>query len=223
MKARDLIDDSLIADASELDNALQQSGQGSFSISETLRVIRDVDTDELRRVARDVWGTGGSEGADLVGNSLSECVEGLNYANRQSAAWTGEANNAYSERIGQIVDSIEGGKAGHGVKELAVDIGQTLESLADSWDQIFGSGTVGEVLTWIGVGLSAIGLIVSLGLDFTVVGIPAGIILGIISVLVGAASIWWGLHAAEQNKIETATQACTDAEKTVRGLDNKNP
>lgn len=221
--ATDLIDESVLADARKVDDFVKSHGPDLPSVENTLRLIRDIDTDVLRRIARDVWGTGGEEGADLVGTSFTECVERLDAANKQSSAWTGDANNAYVQRVDQIKAAIDGKDGQGGMRKPSVDVGQALVGLADGWDQIFGSGTVGEILTYLGVALSAIGLAVSFGLDATVVGIPVGVVVGILSLLVGVASVWWGMHSAEEAKVDKAEEAIREATETMRAAKKAKP
>ena len=96
-----LIDEDVLADARKIDKLTRKYDPGRPSIEKTLRLVRDVNTDVVRRVGREVWGVGGTEGADLVRTSFDSCVTELDRAVTQASAWTGEAKNAYGDRPGK--------------------------------------------------------------------------------------------------------------------------
>jgi hypothetical protein len=216
MALRDLIDDSVLADAGKIDKFAQDHGHSLPSIEHTLRLVRDIDTDRLRTVGKDVWGIGGQDGADLVGSSFLACTTGLSRANEQTSAWTGNANNAYVHRVNQTKKALED------MEKPAQDVGQALVRIADAWDQIFGSSFL-DILAIIGVVLSAIGVVVAIIVGVTGVGAIIGLIVGIISVIVGAVSIWWTIHSNEQAKIEALTNASEQASQTMSSADKVKP
>ncbi|EIE98287.1 hypothetical protein [Saccharomonospora glauca] len=99
---KDLIDEDLLTDARKVDSFLRDHGEDLPSIENTLRLVRDIDTDRLRTVAKDVWGTGGEAGKDLVGTKFDACITKLDEARRESSSWTGDGKNAYAQRIEKI-------------------------------------------------------------------------------------------------------------------------
>src|SRR5262249_50772356 len=116
MGLKDLIDDGVLADAHKIDGFLRDHGEALPSLESTLRLIRDIDSDHLRQVGQDVWGTGGEDGRNLVGARFDDGIEDLDLANRQTSAWTGDAYNAYATRIDKI-------KAGiNGMRRPAIDV-----------------------------------------------------------------------------------------------------
>src|ERR1043165_3602969 len=99
---KDLIDEGVLADARKIATFTRKHDPSQPPIEQRLKLSRDVAPDVVRRIGRDVWGVGGTEGADLVRTSFDKCVKELDRANNQAAAWTGEAKNAYVDRIDQI-------------------------------------------------------------------------------------------------------------------------
>ncbi|MEQ0564891.1 hypothetical protein ABJI51_37925 [Amycolatopsis sp. NEAU-NG30] len=216
MALKDLIDDSVLADARKIDKFAQDHGKSLPSLEHTLRLVRDVDTDRLRTVGKDVWGIGGEDGADLVGTSINACIGGLSKAAEQTAAWTGDANNAYVHRVNQTK------KALVDMERPAQDVGQALVRIADAWDQIFGS-SFADILAIIGLILSIIGVIAAIIVGVTGVGAVVGLIIGIISIIVGAVSIWWTIHSNEQAKIEALESASREAGETMNSATTSKP
>lgn len=220
MALKDLIDDGVLSDAREVDNFLAQHGESLPSVEQTLRLVRDIDTDRLREVAEDVWGTGGEGGKDLVGTKFDACVEKLDLASRQTAAWTGEANNAYATRVGKIKKGLDD------MRKPSADVGDALIEIADAWDQVFGR-SFADVLAMIGLALSIIGVIVAVAVEiaagWTGVGAVVGIVIGILSVIVGAVSIWWTIHSQEQAKIDALNAAGKEAQETMTSANKTTP
>jgi hypothetical protein len=216
MALKELIDDSVLADARKIDDFARDHGQNLPSIEHTLRLVRDIDTDRLRTVGKDVWGVGGEDGADLVGTSLNACIGGLSKASEQSAAWTGNANNAYVHRVDQTKKALES------MERPAQDVGQALVRIADAWDQIFGTSFL-DILAIIGLVLSIIGVVVAIIVGVTGVGAIVGLIIGIISLLVAAVSIWWTIHSNEQAKIEALDNASQQATETMNSANAGKP
>lgn len=220
MKLKDLIDEGVLADARKIDAFAKEHGKSIPSIENTLRLVRDIDTDRLRKVGQDVWGTGGEDGADLVGKSFDACITELSKASEQSAAWTGDANNAYVKRVNKTKGAITG------MEKPSKDVGKALVAIADAWDQIFGS-SFGDILAIIGLILSIIGVavavIVEIVAGWTGIGAIVGLIIGVLSILVGAVSIWWTMHSNEQAKIEALTEASAQATETMNSADTSAP
>jgi hypothetical protein len=50
-----------------------------------------------------------------------------------------------------------------------------------------------------------------------------GLILGVLSLLVGAVSVWWTIHSEEEAKIKALTEASATAEKTMTAAHTSNP
>ncbi|SFQ22383.1 hypothetical protein SAMN05421810_105241 [Amycolatopsis arida] len=212
MALKDLIDEGVLADARKIDDFLRERGQSLPSVENTLRLVRDIDSDQLRKVGKEVWGTGGEDGEGLISKHFDQCVEDLDRANRQTAAWTGDASNAYATRVDKI-------KAGiNDMRRPSADVGDALVSLADAWDQVFGR-SFGDILAIIGLILSIIGVIVALVVEiaagWTGIGAVVGLVIGVLSILVGAASIWWTLHSQEQAKIDALEAAGEEATETM--------
>ncbi|GHG14179.1 MULTISPECIES: hypothetical protein [Amycolatopsis] len=216
MALKELIDDSVLADARKIDAFARDHGQSLPSLEHTLRLVRDIDTDRLRSVGKDVWGVGGEDGADLVGTSINAGIGGLSKAAEQTAAWTGDANNAYVHRVNQTK------KALLDMERPAQDVGQALVKIADAWDQIFGS-SFADILAIIGLILSIIGVIAAIIVGVTGVGAIVGLIIGIISIIVGAVSIWWTIHSNEQAKIEALETASAQADQTMNSANAGKP
>lgn len=220
VKLKDLIDDGVLADARKIDSFAKEHGQSVPSIEHTLRLVRDIDTDRLRSVGKDVWGIGGEDGKDLVGKSFDACQSGLDKANQQTAAWTGDGNNAYVQRVNQTKKAIEG------MEKPSQDVGKALVQIADAWDQVFGS-SFADILSIIGLILSIIGFAVALVVEivagWTGIGAVIGLIIGVLSILVGAVSIWWTIHSQEQAKIEALTEASKQASETMTSAKESKP
>ncbi|OLZ52104.1 hypothetical protein [Amycolatopsis keratiniphila] len=220
MKLKDLIDEGVLADARKIDSFAKEHGKSIPSVENTLRLVRDIDTDRLRTVGQDVWGVGGEGGANLVGKSFDACVAELSKANEQSAAWTGDANNAYVKRVNKTKGAITG------MEDPAKDVGKSLVAIADAWDQIFGS-SFADILAIIGLALSIIGVIVAVIVEivagWTGIGAVIGLIIGVLSILVGAVSIWWTMHSNEQAKIEALTEASVQATETMNSANTSAP
>lgn len=212
MALKDLIDDGVLADAREIDNFLKDHGESLPSVEHTLRLVRDIDTDRLRKVGKDVWGTGGEDGKDLVGRHFDACIEDLDLANQQTSAWTGDAHNAYAERVNKIKKGL------NDMRKPSADVGDALVAIADAWDQVFGR-SFADILAIIGLVLSIIGVIVALVVEiaagWTGIGAVVGLVIGILSILVGAVSIWWTIHSQEQAKIDALEEAGTQATETM--------
>lgn len=220
MALKDLIDEDVLADARKIDQFAKEHGKSLPSIENTLRLVRDVDTDQLRTVGKDVWGIGGEEGADLVGKSFDACIQGLGKANEQTSAWTGDANNAYVRRVNRTKGAIGG------MEKPSQDVGKALVAIADAWDQVFGH-SFADILAIIGLILSIIGvavaLIVEIVAGWTGIGAVVGLIIGVLSILVGAVSIWWTMHSQEQAKIEALQEASKQAEETMTSAKQSKP
>ena len=211
---KDLIDDGVLADARKIDDFTRKYDPSQPSIENTLRLIRDVDTDALRRIGRDVWGVGGTEGADLVRTSFDKCVKELDRGIGQASAWTGEAKNAYADRINQIKGG-EGQPGGlHAMRSPAEDVGQALVAMGDAFDQIFG-GTWADVFTIIGVVVAAIGVVVAFIAGWTGVGAIIGLIVAIVGLIVSACGFYFSQHAVEENKISKCEAASAAASQTL--------
>ncbi|WP_158896151.1 hypothetical protein [Amycolatopsis anabasis] len=220
MKLKDLIDEGVLADARKIDSFAKEHGKSVPSIENTLRLVRDIDTDRLRKVGKDVWGIGGEDGADLVGKSFDACIAELSKANEQTSAWTGDANNAYVKRVNKTKGAIEG------MEKPSQDVGKALVAIADAWDRIFGS-SFGDILAIIGLILSIIGVavavIVEIAAGWTGIGAVIGLIIGVLSILVGAVSIWWTIHSNEQAKIEALNEASKQATETMNSANTSAP
>jgi hypothetical protein len=208
---RDLIDEGVLADARKIDNFTRKYDPSQPSIENTLRLVRDVDTDALRRIGKDVWGVGGTEGADLVRTSFDKCVGELDRAVSQASAWTGQAKNAYGDRINQI----KGGEGqSSGLHAMRSPVGQSLVAMGDAFDQIFG-GTWADVFTIIGLVVAAIGVVVALIAGWTGVGAIIGLVVAIIGLIVSACGFYFSRQAVEENKIKSCEAASAAASKTL--------
>lgn len=220
MALEDVIDDGLLSDAREVDSFLREHGEDLPSVENTLRLVRDISTDRLRTVAEDVWGTGGEEGNDLIGTKFDACVAKLDEAIRESSAWTGDGKNAYALRIEKTKKALDS------MRKPSADVGQALEEIADAWDQVFGR-SVADILALIGLALSIIGVVVALIVEisagWTGVGAVVGLVIGILSILVGAVSIWWTIHSNNQAKIDALQAAGTEAQETMTSADKAAP
>lgn len=220
MKISDLIDEGVLADAREIDNFAREHGEDLPSLENTLRLVRDVDTDRLRAVGKDVWGIGGEEGADLVGTSFDKCIVELDKANRESASWTGEASNAYANRVNKTKTAI------NDMRKPSQDVGKALVEIADAWDRVFGS-SFADILAIIGLILSIIGVIVALIVEivagWTGIGAVVGLIIGVLAIIVGAVSIWWTIKSNNDAKVEALKSASTQAEETMTSAGNATP
>jgi hypothetical protein len=122
-----VITDSLLEDAREVDRFAAEHAPEVPSLEATLRIIKDIDPDSFRRIGQDVWGTGQSDGADLLGRAIDGCVEGLENAAIQAAAWTGEDRNAYTERIRKMSQAVDE------MRKPCHDVGQALVDIADGF------------------------------------------------------------------------------------------
>lgn len=210
MKLADAIDESVLSDARKVDDYARKQGSSLPSVEKTLRIIRDIDPDALRKVAKDVWGTGGSDGKDLVGNSFNECITELDTASRNAAGWTGEAKNAYSERVTQTKSAI------NGMRKPSRDVGQALENIADVWDEAWGS-TTAKVISLIGVVVAIIGVVLA---------VPTGgisLIASIVGLLASAAAIVWSEKQKEHNRVEALESATADAKQTMKSANKAEP
>lgn len=203
---KDLIDEDVLADARKIDKFTRKHDPGLPSIENTLRLIRDVDTDVPRRVGRDVWGVGGSEGADLVRTSFDKCVTELDRAVSQAGAWTGEAKNAYGDRINQIKGSEDQHRGLHAMRSPAEDVGQALVDMADSFDSRFGE-SVADIFTVIGLVIAAIGAVVAIATFETGVGAIIGLVIAILGLIVAVVC----QVAAENSYYQNHVTACEDA------------
>lgn len=216
MKISDLIDETVLADARKIDSFAREHGAGLPSLENTLRLVRDVDTDRLRNVGKNVWGVGGEEGADLVGTSFDKCIAELDRANRESAAWTGNASNAYANRVDKTKAAM------NGMRKPSQDVGQALVEIADAWDRVFGN-SFGDILAIIGLILSIIGVIAALIAGFSGKGAVLGLIIGVLSIIVGAVSIWWTIKSNNDAKVEALQSASTQAEETMTSAASATP
>ncbi|WP_019809130.1 hypothetical protein [Saccharomonospora halophila] len=216
----EMIDEQVLADAGKVDSFVREHGENLPSVENTLRLVRDIDTDRLRAVATSVWGVGGEDGAGDFGKNVESCVTELDEAVSRAASWTGEAKNAYSERIEKIKTALGD------MKPPAEDVGIALREVADSWDQLFGR-SVADILALIGAAVSVIGLIATVVIEvaagWTGVGAVIGLVIGIISVLVGVASIWWTIRSNEQSKIEALETASAEAQETMTSAQGATP
>lgn len=210
MKLADAIDESVLADARKVDQAAREKGESLPSVEKTLRIVRDIDPDALRRVGRDVWGTGGTDGRDLVGNSFADCIAQLDNATKKAASWTGEAKNAYSERVEQTKSAV------NGMREPAVDVGQALEGIADAWDEAWGS-TASKIITIIGIVVAIIGVALA---------IPTGglsLIVSVVGLIATAAGAFLSEKQKEHNRIEALKDATTNAKETMKSANKAEP
>ncbi|WP_317493280.1 hypothetical protein [Haloechinothrix sp. LS1_15] len=211
-----MIDESLLADAREIDAFIAGEGESLPSLENTLRLVRDVDTDRLREVGKDVWGTGGSDGGNLVGSSFDECIIDLNKAMNQAASWTGDANNAYTNRVDRTKGAI------NEMRDPAVDVGNALVNIADAWDENFGH-SVADILTIVGFVIAAIGVVVAAVTSFTGVGAIVGLVVAIIGLLISAASIAWGIYETERTKVDALESAGQAARETMTSAEGREP
>lgn len=212
---RDLIDEDVLADARKIDNFVRKYDPGQPSIENTLRLVRDVDTDALRRIGKDVWGVGGSEGADLVRTSFDKCTTELDRAANHASAWTGEANNAYKTRLSYIKGGPEQPCGLYAMRSPSEDVGQALVAMGDAFDQIFG-GTWADVFTIIGLVIAAIGVVVAIVFFETGIGAIIGLVVAIIGLIVAACGFYFSRKAVEENKIKACEAASAAAAQTLQ-------
>jgi hypothetical protein len=206
-----VITDPLLADAREIDRFTAEHAPEIPSLESTLRIIRDIDPDSFRRIGQDVWGTGQSDGADMLGRAIDGCVEGLDNAAVQAAAWTGEARNAYTERIKKMSQAVnEMRKPGHDVGQALVDIADGFEfKVADLWNNVWSA---------IGFVIGIIGVIAGILIGLTGVGAIVGLILGILGVLVGMAAWWHSQKIKADEQIATCNEASATATRAIESL-----
>lgn len=215
MKVADLIDESVLTDARKVDDFVKEHGERQPSIENTLRLVRDIDTDGLRRIGKDVWGTGG-EGNDLIGRSFDDCLAELDKASTNAAAWTGNAKNAYSERLTRTKNAI------NGMRGPAEDVGKSLVAIADAWDEKFGH-SLADILTIIGVIVAIIGVIVAIATGWTGVGAVIGLVVAVIGLIVAVASYLVAEHDKEQAKIDSLHDAGREATETMEAAKKTKP
>ncbi|EIE98286.1 hypothetical protein [Saccharomonospora glauca] len=112
------------------------------------------------------------------------------------------------------------------MRKPSADVGRALEEVADAWDQVFGR-SVADILGLIGLALSIIGVIVAVVVEvaagWTGLGAVVGIVIGILSVIVGAVSIWWTIHSLNQAKIEALAEAGRQATETMTSANETTP
>ncbi|WP_433269024.1 hypothetical protein ACQPZF_05800 [Actinosynnema sp. CS-041913] len=211
-----VITDSLLSDAGEIDGFAARHAPGLPSIAATLRVIRDIDPESFRRIGRDVWGTGQSDGADQLGKAIDGCVKGLETAANQASAWTGEASNAYTERINRMKQALgEMRKPAHDVGQALVDIADGFEFKAsDMWNNIWSA---------IGFVLGIIGVIAGIIVGLTGIGAIVGLILGILGVLAGLAAWWHSQKFKADEQIAKCAEASADVAKAMESLGKLQP
>ncbi|RJQ74125.1 hypothetical protein D5S17_23700 [Pseudonocardiaceae bacterium YIM PH 21723] len=216
MHIKDLIDEGVLSDARKIDKFAIKHGAGAPSIENTLRIIRDVDTDTLRRIGNDVWGVGGSGGGDLVRHKLEDCVGLLTKATVEASTWTGNANNAYKVRIDKTIATV------NGMKSTSEDVGQSMVKMADQFDQIFGRSWA-DILTIIGLIMAIIGVVVAVLTGWSGVGAVVGLILAVIGLITAAASYYISVHDLEEKKIKSVEEAAAAAVKTMESLNKATP
>jgi hypothetical protein len=214
MKLRDLIDESVLADARKVDNFVRKHDPSQPSIENTLRLVRDVDTDVLRRIGKDIWGVG--ESGDLVRTSFDNCTGELDRASNQASAWTGDANNAYKVRIDKIKKAIVD------MRSPSQDVGEALVALGDTFDSIFG-GTLVDILTILGLIISIIGVIVAIVFFETGIGAIIGLVVAVIGLLIAAAGFYFSMQAVEENKIKALDAASAAAQQTLGSAGKATP
>lgn len=213
---RGLITESLLSDAREIDGFVRQHGPRLPSVEATLRIVREIDPETFRRIGRDVWGTGQSDGAAELGKCIDACTEHLIKAANEASAWTGDANNAYTARINSMK------KALSEMRAPVNDVGQKLVELADGfefkvadlWNNIF---------SLVGVILGILGVIAGIIVGLTGIGAIIGLILGVLGLLVGIAAWWLSLKFKADEQIAKCNEASATAVKTVESLGKIKP
>lgn len=216
MKLRELIDEDVLDDARKIDEFVRKHDSSLPSLESTLRIVREVDTDVLRRVGNDVWGVGGSQGEDLVRTSFDGCISELDRGTTQASAWTGAANNAYKERIDKIKKAI------NDMRSPSEDVGEALVVMGDAFDQLFGR-TWADVLTIIGLVIAAIGAIVAVVFFETGIGAIIGLVVAIIGLIIAAASFYVSMSTLEENKIKALDAASAAAVQTMESAKESKP
>lgn len=211
---KDLITEDVLADAGKVDKFVRKYDPSQPSIESTLRLVRDVDTDALRRIGRDVWGVGGSEGADLVRTSFDACAGELDRAVSQASSWTGKAKNAYGDRINQIKGGAGQSGGLNAMRSPSEDVGQALVALGDAFDQFFG-GTMADIFTILGVIIAAIGLVIEIVAWWTGAGAIIGLVVAIVGLLIAACGFYFSRKAVEENKIKKLEAASAAASQTM--------
>ena len=216
-----MIDEGVLSDAREIDNFVRKYGPGGIpSLESTLRIVRDVHPDTFRTIAKDVWGVGGSGGADLVGSSFDGTIEQLDNAINQAASWTGQAKNAYGDRMEQIKTAI------NDVRKPSQDVGKALEGIADAYD--FGwTDMFNNILTIMGLVIAAIGaiaaVIIGIVAGWTGFGAVVSLVIAIISLIIAAAAVWWSLQVQADEKIKSLEAAAVAASTTVESTGRATP
>ena len=208
MKLRNLIDEDVLEDAREIDDFVRKHDNSLPSLENTFRLVRDIDTEVLRRVGNDVWGVGGSPGGDLVRTSFDGCIGELDRATAQASAWTGAANNAYKEHIDKIKKAI------NDMRSPSEDVGEALVAMGDAFDQLFGRTWV-DILTIMGLVIAAIGVIVAVVFFATGIGAIIGLVVAIIGLIIAAASFYVSMSTVEENKIKALEVASAAAIQTM--------
>jgi hypothetical protein len=200
MAIRDLIDEGVLSDARKVDQFVKKYDPGHPSIENTLRLVKDVDTDTLRRIGKEIWGVG--ESGDLVRVSFDNSTGELDRASNQASAWTGDANKV---RIDQIKKSL------NDMRSPSQDVGRALVALGDTFDSIFG-GTLVDILTILGLIIAIIGVIVFFE---TGIGAIIGLVVAVIGLLISAAGFYFSMQAVEENKIKALDEASKTAQQTL--------
>lgn len=211
MALRDMIDESVLADASKIDRFLSDNGVNMPSVANTLRIIREIDPQVFRRVAEDVWGVGGSDGRALFVANTEACDRKLTDAANGASAWTGEAKNAYSQRIALIKEGIQS------MEEPAENMGKALQEIADAFEFTI-SDIFNNVLSIVGVAVTVIGLVVSIIgwiCGATGVGAVVGIVAGIVGLLAGIGTIIVTVHSRAEAQNTSLTDGSSTAQTTM--------
>ncbi|MEO6087808.1 MAG: hypothetical protein ABIQ18_32320 [Umezawaea sp.] len=211
-----VITDSLLSDAREIDGFAKKHSAGLPSIEATLRIIKDIDPDAFRRIGRDIWGTGQSDGADELGKAIEGCVRGLETAGNQASAWTGQASNAYTERIGKMKQAL------NDVRKPAHDVGQALVDVADGFEFKV-SDLWNNIWSAIGFIIGIIGVVAGIIVGLTGIGAIVGLILGILGVLIGMAAWWHSQKFKADEQIAACTEASATALKSIESLGKLQP
>ncbi|GAA1343286.1 hypothetical protein [Saccharothrix algeriensis] len=211
-----VITDSLLSDAGEIDGFTARYAPGLPSVEATLRVVREIDPESFRRIGRDVWGTGQSDGADELGRAIDACVKGLETAANQASAWTGEASNAYTERVNRMKQALGG------MRKPAHDVGQALVDLADGFE-FKASDMWNNIWSAVGFALGIIGVIAGIVVGLTGVGAVVGLVLGILGVLAGLAAWWHSQKFKADEQIAKCAGASADAVGAMESLGRIQP
>lgn len=176
------------------DRIVEETGQPVRLLMPQFELVKEIDTDAIRSVADDVWGTEGSKGS--LRNTLLEAAAAFDRESQAAdRAWEGEAYEQADQAMFAVREAVE--RADEPIKDVAL----SLNELADSCDE-----SIGDIVT----SLAEVGGIITAAGGFFV-GLMAapepavtkilGVIVGVIGLIVAAvAALGAYVKAIEQRQ-----------------------